>query len=256
MDNFYAYIPLILKYIVILPYFLKDSKQVLSFNKYYRVFITWDKPPFNQTSVKLKIEFKSSSTHIGGDYILVKAKIDNEDASLIIKLGTVNRKSQLIIIGGNKQYGNIFSLEELQDTIKIDITPKLKINSRSLETNEIEENIWDIELKDIPPTPSPSKDNWKEVGTKVNINHIKYTFKSNTKYKIYYNFENQFSSKKFAFICKEFLYGELNKEVQTLDWDNINGRIMLSLQIQNDTIAIVSDPTRFGQLLKLEELQE
>ncbi|WP_342274431.1 hypothetical protein [Spiroplasma endosymbiont of Phycita roborella] len=228
----------------------------LSFNKYYRVFITWDKPPFNQTSVKLKIEFKSSSTHIGGDYMLVKAKIDNEDASLIIKLGTVNRKSQLIIIGGNKQYGNIFSLEELQDTIKIDITPKLKINSRSLETNEIEENNWDIELKDIPPTPSPSKDNWKEVGTKVNINHIKYTFKSNTKYKIYYNFENQFSSKKFAFICKEFLYGELNKEVQTLDWDNINGRIMLSLQMQNDTIAIVSDPTRFGQLLKLEELQE
>ncbi|BDT04248.1 hypothetical protein [Spiroplasma ixodetis] len=30
MDNFYAYIPLILKYIVILPYFLKDSKQVLT----------------------------------------------------------------------------------------------------------------------------------------------------------------------------------------------------------------------------------
>ncbi|WP_342261474.1 hypothetical protein [Spiroplasma endosymbiont of Notiophilus biguttatus] len=29
MDNFYAYIPLILKYIVILPYSLKDSKQVL-----------------------------------------------------------------------------------------------------------------------------------------------------------------------------------------------------------------------------------
>ncbi|WP_338960737.1 hypothetical protein [Spiroplasma endosymbiont of Lasioglossum villosulum] len=67
----------------------------LSFNKYYRVFITWDKPPFNQTSVKLKIEFKSSSTHIGGDYMLVKAKIDNEDASLIIKLGTVNRKSTI-----------------------------------------------------------------------------------------------------------------------------------------------------------------
>ncbi|BDT04998.1 hypothetical protein [Spiroplasma ixodetis] len=134
----------------------------LSFNKYYRVFITWDKPPFNQTSVKLKIEFKSSA-YIGGDYMLVKGKIDNEDASLIIKLGTVDgNKSQLIIIGGNKQYGNIFSLEELQDTIKIDIQPKLKINSRSLETNEIEENIWDIELKDIPPTPSPSGSNWKD----------------------------------------------------------------------------------------------
>ncbi|BDT04960.1 hypothetical protein [Spiroplasma ixodetis] len=227
----------------------------LSFNKYYRIFITWDKPPFNQTSVKLKIEFKSSS-YIGGDYMLVKGKIDNEDASLIIKLGTVdNYKSQLIIIGGNKQYGNIFSLEELQDTIKVDIQSKLQIRSGSLTTNEVEENIWDIELKNNP-TPSPSGSNWKEVGTKVNINHIKYTFKSNTKYKIYYNFENQFSSKKFAFICKEFLYGELNKEVQTLDWDNINGRIMLSLQMQNDTIAIVSDPTRFGQLLKLEELQE
>ncbi|WP_342260812.1 hypothetical protein [Spiroplasma endosymbiont of Notiophilus biguttatus] len=41
-----------------------------------------------------------------------------------------------------------------------------------------------------------------------------------------------------------------------MDWDNINGRIMLSLQMQNDTIAIISDPTRYGQLLKLEELQE
>ncbi|WP_339047432.1 hypothetical protein [Spiroplasma endosymbiont of Colias croceus] len=194
----------------------------LSFNKYYRAFITWDKPPFNQTSVKLKIEFKSSSTHIGGDYMLVKGKIDNEDASLIIKLGTVNRKSQLIIIGGNKQYGNIFSLEELQDTIKVDIKSKLQIRSGSLTTNEIEENIWDIELKN---TPTPSIPQWKEVGTKININHIKYTFKSNTKYKIYYNFENQSSNKKFAFMCKEFLYGELNTDVQTLYWDKVNERI-------------------------------
>ncbi|WP_339047001.1 hypothetical protein [Spiroplasma endosymbiont of Colias croceus] len=104
--------------------------------------------------------------------------------------------------------------------------------------------------------PIPSIPQWKEVGTKININHIKYTFKSNTKYKIYYNFESQSSSKKFAFICKEFLYGELNTDVQTLDWDKVNDRIMVSLQMQNDTIAIVSDPTRYGQLLKLEELQE
>ncbi|WP_342253480.1 hypothetical protein [Spiroplasma endosymbiont of Zeiraphera isertana] len=102
----------------------------------------------------------------------------------------------------------------------------------------------------------PNIPKWKEVGTKININHIKYTFKSNTKYKIYYNFENQSSNKKIAFICKEFLYGELNNDVQTLDWDKVNDRIMVSLQMQNDTIAIVSDPTRFGQLLKLEELQE
>ncbi|WP_342217648.1 hypothetical protein [Spiroplasma endosymbiont of Amphimallon solstitiale] len=34
MDNFYAYIPLILKYIIILHYFRKDSKQVL--RTYYK----------------------------------------------------------------------------------------------------------------------------------------------------------------------------------------------------------------------------
>ncbi|WP_174480816.1 hypothetical protein [Spiroplasma endosymbiont of Danaus chrysippus] len=106
----------------------------------------------------------------------------------------------------------------------------------------------------IQPTPTILQ--WKEVGTKVNINHIKYTFKSNTKYKIYYNFESQSSNKKFAFMSKEFLYGELNTDVQTLYWDKVNERIIISLQMQNDTIAIVSDPTRYGQLLKLEELQE
>ncbi|WP_339042279.1 hypothetical protein [Spiroplasma endosymbiont of Apeira syringaria] len=130
--------------------------------------------------------------------------------------------------------------------------------------NELHKRVWILEGDFVKLSNELHEDekkminngNWKEVGTKVNINHIKYTFKSNTKYKIYYNFESQFSNKKFAFICKEFLYGELNTDVQTLDWDNINGRIMLSLQMQNDTIAIVSDPSRFGQLLKLEELQE
>ncbi|WP_339046163.1 hypothetical protein [Spiroplasma endosymbiont of Colias croceus] len=101
-----------------------------------------------------------------------------------------------------------------------------------------------------------NKEKWKEVGTKININHIKHTFKSNTKYKIYYNFESQSSIKKFAFMSKEFLYGELNTDVQTLYWDKVNDRIMVSLQMQNDTIAIVSDPVKYGQLLKLEELQE
>ncbi|CAB1053951.1 hypothetical protein [Spiroplasma endosymbiont of Danaus chrysippus] len=173
-------------------------------------------------------------------------------------------------LAGNTRNGNLWKLEELEENNeniykitsntlniispnKINMNKPIKIISNNLETNEIEENCWDIELKN---NPIPSIPKWKEVGTKININHIKYTFKSNTKYKIYYNFESQTSSKKFAFMCKEFLYGELNKEVQTLDWDNINGRIMLSLQMQNDTIAIVSDPTRFGQLLKLEELQE
>ncbi len=173
-------------------------------------------------------------------------------------------------LAGNTRNGNLWKLEELEENNeniykitsntlniispnKINMNKPIKIISNNLETNEIEENCWDIELKN---NPIPSIPKWKEVGTKININHIKYTFKSNTKYKIYYNFESQSSNKKFAFMCKEFLYGELNKEVQTLDWDKVNDRIIISLQMQNDTIAIVSDPTRFGQLLKLEELQE
>lgn len=103
----------------------------------------------------------------------------------------------------------------------------------------------------------PNSSKWKEVGTKLNINHIQYDFKPNNKYKIYYNFENQISSKKYIFICKEFLYGELNTDIQSLDWDNVNNRIMVSLQLQNNTIYTISNSGKFqyGQLLKLEELQ-
>ncbi|WP_342218737.1 hypothetical protein [Spiroplasma endosymbiont of Amphimallon solstitiale] len=39
MDNFYAYIPLILKYIIILHYFRKDSKQVLNQKKFKTTYI-------------------------------------------------------------------------------------------------------------------------------------------------------------------------------------------------------------------------
>ncbi|WP_342272906.1 hypothetical protein [Spiroplasma endosymbiont of Acasis viretata] len=229
----------------------------LSFNKYYRVFITWDKPPFNQTSVKLKIEFKSSSTHIGGDYMLVKGKIDNEDASLIIKLGTVNRKSQLIIIGGNKQYGNIFSLEELQDTIKIDITPKLKINSRSLETNEIEENIWDIELKDIPPTPSPSGSNWKEVGTREKNKwdnwQITYNFIVNKRYRVYYSW-NIYNP---VFAIQEFIITDNKIAGVEIEVFNNNSNVLVLSVNHAKFITIYSlKGNDKGNTWKLEELQE
>ncbi|WP_342273902.1 hypothetical protein [Spiroplasma endosymbiont of Phycita roborella] len=230
----------------------------LSFNKYYRVFITWDKPPFNQTSVKLKIEFKSSSTHIGGDYMLIKGKIDNEDSSLIIKLGTVDgNKSQLIIIGGNKQYGNIFSLEELQDTIKIDIQPKLKINSRSLETNEIEENIWDIELKDIPPTPSPSGSNWKEVGTREKNKwdnwQITYDFQENKHYRVYYSW----SIYNPVYTIQEFIITDkkiAGVQIQTFN-DSAN-IVILSVQHAKWITIYTGKGNLKGNVWKLEELQE
>ncbi|WP_342267181.1 hypothetical protein [Spiroplasma endosymbiont of Villa modesta] len=229
----------------------------LAFNTLYRVIITWESPPFHQVNTRITVEFKTGN-YLGGIHgskiFLTKGLINNEEGILYLQLLDIN-KWQLILEGGNEKYANIFSLEELQNTVKVDIIQPIKITSHTLKINELKNNEINIELPNTP-TPNPNISQWKEVGTKVNINHIKYTFKSNTKYKIYYNFENQFSSKKIAFICKEFLYGELNKEVQTLDWDNINGRIMLSLQMQNDTIAIISDPARFGQLLKLEELQE
>ncbi|WP_338978786.1 hypothetical protein [Spiroplasma endosymbiont of Panzeria rudis] len=189
--------------------------------------------------------------------MLVKAKIDNEDASLIIKLGTVNRKSQLIIIGGNKQYGNIFSLEELQDTIKIDITPKLKINSRSLETNEIEENIWDIELKDIPPTPSPSGSNWKEVGTKKDNKTIQFNFIKNKIYRIYYNYCVTNDKTEYSWIYKEFIYSG-NNNTEYLDSFIYTDGSYTWLQVNKNSIFMttVPYPFTFGQLLKLQELQE
>ncbi|WP_342273752.1 hypothetical protein [Spiroplasma endosymbiont of Phycita roborella] len=228
----------------------------LSFNKYYRVFITWDKPPFNQTSVKLKIEFKSSA-YIGGDYMLVKGKIDNEDASLIIKLGTVDgNKSQLIIIGGNKQYGNIFSLEELQDTIKVDIKSKLQIRSGSLTTNEIEENIWDIELKNNP-TPSPSGSNWKEVGTREKNKwdnwQITYYFQENKHYRVYYSW----SIYNPVYTIQEFIITDkkiAGVPIQTFN-DSAN-IVILSVQHAKFITIYSGKGNLKGNVWKLEELQE
>ncbi len=170
---------------------------------------------------------------------------------------------------------NVFTIQENKFVVKVDFVLNILRSAyiKELETtskavidsiNELHKRVWKLEGDFVKIQKELIDDekkminngNWKEVGTKVNINHIKYTFKSNTKYKIYYNFESQTSSKKFAFMCKEFLYGELNPDIQSLYWDKVNDRIVISLQMQNDTIAIVSDPTRFGQLLKLEELQE
>ncbi|WP_338987924.1 hypothetical protein [Spiroplasma endosymbiont of Dasysyrphus albostriatus] len=59
MDNFYAYIPLILKYIVILHYFLKDSKQVLRILEWFlnngSDKIDWGSEHYDVFSVPLKI---------------------------------------------------------------------------------------------------------------------------------------------------------------------------------------------------------
>ncbi|WP_342260668.1 hypothetical protein [Spiroplasma endosymbiont of Notiophilus biguttatus] len=99
----------------------------LTFNTLYRVIITWEKPPFNQVNTIINVEFKTGN-YLGGKpnekNFLTKSLIDNEEAILYLQfLG--NSKWQLIIEGGNQEYGNIFSLEELQNTVKVDINKPL-----------------------------------------------------------------------------------------------------------------------------------
>ncbi|BDT04192.1 hypothetical protein [Spiroplasma ixodetis] len=61
MDNFYAYIPLILKYIVILPYFLKDSKQVLTsiIQQIFETIILDNDTKVNEENLQQSQEFET-----------------------------------------------------------------------------------------------------------------------------------------------------------------------------------------------------
>ncbi|WP_338959272.1 hypothetical protein [Spiroplasma endosymbiont of Tiphia femorata] len=142
----------------------------INFNTVYRVIITLDELPVNQANIKHKVEFKTGN-YLGGDYLLAKFKIKDEDVILTLTVRESSFNCSLYLKGGDINYGAILSLEELQNTIKVDVTPKIKINSKSLETNEVEENCWDIELPDNP-TPSPNNQQWKDVGTRKKINEI------------------------------------------------------------------------------------
>ncbi|WP_342218224.1 hypothetical protein [Spiroplasma endosymbiont of Amphimallon solstitiale] len=165
-------------------------------------------------------------------------------------------KFKLIIDGGNEKYGNIFSLEELQNTIKVDVTPKLKINSRSLKTNEIEENYWDIELPDNP-TPSPNNQQWKDVGTREKNKwdnwQITYDFIVNKHYRVYYSW----SIYNPVYTIQEFIIMD-NKiagvPIQTFN-DSVN-IVILSVQ-HAKLITIYSGKGNLkGNVWKLQELQE
>ncbi|WP_342260535.1 hypothetical protein [Spiroplasma endosymbiont of Notiophilus biguttatus] len=68
-------------------------------------------------------------------------------------------------------------------------TKRLKIDSKTLLTNEIRENEWEINLKENP-TPSPSIPKWKDVGTRENNKwdnwQITYDFQENKRYRVYF----------------------------------------------------------------------
>ncbi|WP_342265896.1 hypothetical protein [Spiroplasma endosymbiont of Villa modesta] len=230
----------------------------LAFNTLYRVIITWESPPFHQVNTRITVEFKTGN-YLGGNHgikiFLTKGLINNEEGILYLQLLDIN-KWQLILEGGNEKYANIFSLEELQNTVKVDVTPKLKINSRSLETNEIEENYWDIELPNTP-TPSPSIPQWKEVGTKKDNKTIQFNFIKNKIYRIYYNYCATNDKTEYSWIYKEFIYSG-NNNTEYLDSFIYTDGSYTWLQVNQNSIFMttVPYPFTFGQLLKLEELQE
>ncbi|WP_339039465.1 hypothetical protein [Spiroplasma endosymbiont of Andrena trimmerana] len=161
----------------------------INLGKTYRVFITWERLAPLQNGYPLMLLFKSAQAVGTGTWTLIIGKIDNKEASLILNADYTKVNKWSLFIKCEIDGGAIFNFEELKentyqitsDTLDItspsviNIDKPIKINSKSLETNEIEENNWDIELKNNP-TPSPNIPQWKEVGTKEDNKTIKYNF--------------------------------------------------------------------------------
>ncbi|MBP1526159.1 MAG: hypothetical protein H9Q67_06690, partial [Spiroplasma ixodetis] len=152
----------------------------IDLNKTYRVFITWHRNAPEQNGYPLMLLFKSAKAVGTGTWTLLIGKIDNKDASLILKADyTKSTNKWSLFIKCEIDGGAIFSFEELKENTyqinsntlditspnTIDMIKPLKINSNTLNINELAENTFDIELKNNP-TPNPSSSNWKEVGTR------------------------------------------------------------------------------------------
>ncbi len=184
--------------------------------------------------------------------------------------------TRLHVSSDNKVYtesktllGYILLLEELQEenTYKINsktlnITPPtlinmqkpIKIDSKTLLTNELEENNWEIEQKENPiPTPCPCP-KWKEVGTvgKNNWDNwtIEYDFKDNGRYRVYYNW----SEYDYIKIMTEFIHNLPVATNEIVSFEDGNNHMVLTMGwAKNLTIYSLKGK---GKLWKLEELQE
>ncbi len=224
----------------------------LGFYKLYRTYITWEKPPFNQVTTKIKVEFKTGG-FLGGyndTFFLTIGKIENEEVTLSLKV--INHNFSLIMTGGNQKYGNIFSLEELQNTVKVNIIKPFKINSKSLKTNEIDENNWDIELKENPPTPCPCP-KWKDVAISLGTT-ISYKLKPNTYYKIFYDLNNVSNSNmgKYPMQTIEIFWQETSLSYWVCFLPSLLRTSSINIA-NNNFIKLITDQ---GYLWKLQELQE
>ncbi len=224
----------------------------LGFYKLYRTYITWEKPPFNQVTTKIKVEFKTGG-FLGGyndTFFLTIGKIENEEVTLSLKV--INHNFSLIMTGGNQKYGNIFSLEELQNTVKVNIIKPFKINSKSLKTNEIEENNWDIELKENPTTHCPCP-KWKDVAISLGTT-ISYKLKPNTYYKIFYDLNNVSNSNmgKYPMQTIEIFWQETSLSYWVCFLPSLRRTSSINIA-NNNFIKLITDQ---GYLWKLQELQE
>ncbi len=232
----------------------------LDFYKLYRTYITWEKPPFNQVNTKIKVEFKTGG-FLGGyndTFFLTIGKIENEEVTLSLKV--INHNYSLIMTGGNQKYGNIFSLEELQNTVKVNIIKPFKINSKSLKTNEIEENNWDIELKENPTTHCQCP-KWKDVAVSNDRINIQYKLKPNTFYRIFYDWEAPHSINmigKYPTLIKEFFWTNSvdNWEIYVAQNLARNTSIMVIQNTVTNKITLRYASDYYGNLWKLQELQE
>ncbi|WP_338979381.1 hypothetical protein [Spiroplasma endosymbiont of Lasioglossum malachurum] len=169
------------------------------------------------------------------------------------KLGTKIYKPKT----NNKIYRIKSNTLDITSPSVININKPIKINSKSLETNEIEENNWDIELKDIPPTPSPSSSNWKDVGTREKNKwdnwQITYDFQENKHYRVYYSWSIYNS----VYTIQEFII--TNKKiagVQIQTFNDSTNIIILSVQHAKWITIYTGKGNLKGNVWKLEELQE
>ncbi|WP_174481464.1 hypothetical protein [Spiroplasma endosymbiont of Danaus chrysippus] len=174
-------------------------------------------------------------------------------------------------LAGNTRNGNLWKLEELEENNeniykitsntlniispnKINMNKPIKIISNNLETNEIEENCWDIELKN---NPIPSIPKWKEVGTREKNKwdnwQITYDFKENKHYRVYYSW----SIYNPVYTIQEFIITDkkiAGVQIQTFN-DSAN-IVILSVQHAKLITIYTGKGNLKGNVWKLEELQE
>ncbi|WP_375317508.1 hypothetical protein [Spiroplasma endosymbiont of Virgichneumon dumeticola] len=171
----------------------------------------------------------------------------------------------------NYDEGKIYSLEEeikentyniTSNTLDItspeviNIDKPIKINSKSLETNEIEDNCWDIELKDNPAPKPCTCPQWKEVAVSTDLVTINYNLKNNKYYRVFYNGRTRdliTNIGKGTHEIKEFYYQD-NENAFILGIFNMMLSVM-PMYIKNNGVSLYTGAP-WCNLWKLEELQE